>query len=101
MPFLGRITPPLTHVAVAGGDEQVPVLARQCSDIAAGIFGYCGILTALVARERTSKGTTIDIAMLDSTFALLEHGLMDALGVHVRPKRLGNRHPFMYPFDRH
>jgi CoA:oxalate CoA-transferase len=37
--------------------------------------------------------------MLDSTFMLLEHGLMDALGVHVRPKRLGNRHPFMYPFD--
>ena len=24
---------------------------------------------------------------------------MDALGVHVRPARLGNRHPFMYPFD--
>ena len=26
-------------------------------------------------------------------------GLLVALGVHVRPARLGNRHPFMYPFD--
>lgn len=74
-------------------------VGTSISDISAGIFGYCGIVTALAARERTGKGTTIDVAMLDSTFALLEHGLMDALGVHVRPTRIGNRHPFMYPFD--
>jgi CoA:oxalate CoA-transferase len=74
-------------------------VGTSISDISAGIFGYAAIVTALVGRERTGKGTTIDVAMLDSTFALLEHGLMDALGVHVRPKRIGNRHPFMYPFD--
>ena len=74
-------------------------VGTSISDIAAGIFGYAGIVTALVARQRTGRGTTIDVAMLDSTFALLEHGLMDALGIHVRPTRIGNRHPFMYPFD--
>jgi CoA:oxalate CoA-transferase len=74
-------------------------VGTSISDIAAGIFGYCGVVTALVARERTGKGTTVDVAMLDSTFALLEHGLMDALGPRIRPERLGNRHPFMYPFD--
>jgi CoA:oxalate CoA-transferase len=79
-----------------GGPTRV---GTSIADIAAGIFGYAGIVTALVARERTGRGTTIDVAMLDSTFALLEHGLMDALGLHVRPTRIGNRHPFMYPFD--
>jgi len=74
-------------------------VGTSISDIGAGIFGYAAIVTALYARERTGKGTTVDVAMLDSTFALLEHGLMDALGVHVRPKRLGNRHPFITPFD--
>ncbi|MBX3259577.1 MAG: CoA transferase [Labilithrix sp.] len=74
-------------------------VGTSISDIAAGVFGYCGVVTALVARERTGKGTTVDVAMLDSTFALLEHGLMDALGPRIRPTRLGNRHPFMYPFD--
>ncbi|MBX3187292.1 MAG: CoA transferase [Labilithrix sp.] len=74
-------------------------VGTSISDIAAGIFGYCGVVTALAARARTGKGTTVDVAMLDSTFALLEHGLMDALGPRVRPHRLGNRHPFMYPFD--
>ena len=74
-------------------------VGTSISDIAAGVMGYAGIVTALVARERTGRGTTVDVAMLDSTFALLEHGLMDALGIHVRPTRIGNRHPFMYPFD--
>lgn len=80
-------------------DGPATRVGTSVSDIAAGIFAYAGIVTALAARERTGKGTTVDVSMLDSTFALLEHGLMDALGVHVRPKRIGNRHPFMYPFD--
>jgi len=80
-------------------DGPATRVGTSISDIAAGIFGYCGIVTALVARDRTGKGTTVDVAMLDSTFVLMEHGLMDALGPRVRPHRLGNRHPFMYPFD--
>jgi CoA:oxalate CoA-transferase len=79
-----------------GGPTRV---GTSVSDIIAGIFGYCAIVTALYAREQTGHGTTVDIAMLDSTFALLEQGLMDALGVHVRPHRIGNRHPSMAPFD--
>jgi CoA:oxalate CoA-transferase len=79
-----------------GGPTRV---GTSVSDIIAGIFGYCGVVTALYAREQNGHGTTVDIAMLDSTFALLEQGLMDALGVHVRPHRIGNRHPSMAPFD--
>jgi CoA:oxalate CoA-transferase len=80
-------------------DGPATRVGTAISDIVAGIFAYAGIVTALAARARTGRGTTLDIAMLDSTFALLEHGLMDALGVHKRPTRLGNRHPFSYPFD--
>jgi CoA:oxalate CoA-transferase len=80
-------------------DGPPPRGGTSIADIAAGVYGYCGIVTALAARERTGQGSTVDVAMLDSTFALLEHGLMDALGVRERPQRLGNRHPFMYPFD--
>jgi CoA:oxalate CoA-transferase len=79
-----------------GGPTRV---GTSVADILAGIFGYCGIVTALYAREQTGHGTTVDVAMLDSTFALMEQGLMDALGVHIRPHRIGNRHPSMAPFD--
>jgi CoA:oxalate CoA-transferase len=80
-------------------DGPATRVGTSISDIAAGVYGYAGIVTALAARERTGKGSTVDVAMLDATFALLEHGLMDALGLHERPQRIGNRHPFMYPFD--
>jgi CoA:oxalate CoA-transferase len=79
-----------------GGPTRV---GTSVSDIIAGVFGYCAILTALYAREHNGHGTTVDIAMLDSTFSLMEQGLMDALGVHIRPNRIGNRHPSMASFD--
>ena len=80
-------------------DGPATRVGTSVSGIVAGIFAYAAIVTALAARARTGRGTTVDIAMLDSTFALLEHGLMDALGLHKRPTRLGNRHPSSYPFD--
>jgi len=79
-----------------GGPTRV---GTSVADIAAGIFGYCGIVSALYAREQTGRGTTVDVAMLDSVFSLMEQGLMDALGVNVTPHRIGNRHPSMAPFD--
>ena len=79
-----------------GGPTRV---GTSISDIAGGIFGYAGILTALYAREVTGKGTTVDVAMLDSTFVLMSQGLMTVLGKGQRIERLGNRHPYMYPFD--
>lgn len=80
-------------------DGPATRVGTSIADLQAGIYGFCGVMTALYAREKTGKGTTVDVAMLDSVFAIMEHGLMDALGVHVKPHRLGNRHPFMYPFD--
>jgi CoA:oxalate CoA-transferase len=79
-----------------GGPTRV---GTSVADILAGVFGYCGIVTALYAREQTGYGTTVDVAMLDSTFSLMEQGLMDALGMDVPPHRIGNRHPSMAPFD--
>ncbi len=74
-------------------------VGTSVSDVVAGIMGYSAITTALVARERTGKGTTIDVSMLDSTFSLMVQDLMLALGPHEVPHRIGNRHPDMYPFD--
>lgn len=80
-----------------GGPTRV---GTYISDIASGIFGYTGIVTALYAREKTGKGTTVDVAMLDSTFALMSQGLMTVLGKGKRIERaslaicIGNDHLF-------
>ncbi len=74
-------------------------MGTSIADLSAGLYAYAAIMTALAARERTGKGSAIDIAMLDSLFSLLEHGLMDALAEHINPTRIGNRHPSIAPFD--
>ena len=87
-------------MSVTGFPSGPPTrVGTSISDLSAGLFAYSAIATALVGRQRTGKGTTIDVAMLDGTFALLEHGLMDALAEHIDPQRIGNSHPSIAPFD--
>lgn len=91
----------LSGIMDATGAQDGPAtrVGTSISDIVAGIMGYAAITTALVARDRTGKGTTVDVAMLDTTFSLIVQDLMTALGPHQVPHRIGNRHPYMYPFD--
>ena len=74
-------------------------VGTSISDLVGGIFMFCGIASALYAREKTGKGCCIDVAMFDGTFAFLEQGLMHYSATGKLPQRLGNRHPYMTPFD--
>ena len=60
---------------------------------------FCGIASALYAREKTGRGAHVDVAMFDSTLAFLEHGFMEFVATGKPLHRIGNRHPFMTPFD--
>jgi CoA:oxalate CoA-transferase len=68
-------------------------------DLCAGVFMFSGIASALYARERTGHGAHVDVAMFDATLAFLEHGLMTYVATGLAPERIGNRHPFVAPFD--
>jgi CoA:oxalate CoA-transferase len=74
-------------------------VGTSVSDLVGGTFMFCGIATALYAREKTGKGSHVDVAMLDGTFSFLEQGLMHYSATGKAPARLGNRHPYMTPFD--
>ncbi|WP_265524712.1 CoA transferase, partial [Providencia rustigianii] len=62
-------------------------------------IGSCGPLNRNFPREKTGKGAHVDIAMFDSTISFLEHGLMAYVATGKAPERIGNRHPYMSPFD--
>ncbi len=74
-------------------------VGTSLSDLCGGVFMFCGIASALYARERTGKGAQVDVAMFDATLAFLEHGFMSYVATGKAPARIGNRHPFMAPFD--
>lgn len=100
-PAYDTIIQALSGIMDATGFPDGPAtrVGTSISDVLSGIYGYAAITTALYAREKTGKGTTVDVAMLDSTFSVMAQGLMDTLGIHQDPQRIGNRHPDMYPFD--
>jgi crotonobetainyl-CoA:carnitine CoA-transferase CaiB-like acyl-CoA transferase len=69
------------------------------ADLASGLFAAQGTLLALYARERTGVGQHVDVAMLDSVAALLTYqaGIYFANG--EPPKRTGNAHPTVAPYE--
>lgn len=83
-----------------GFPDGPPVrVGTSLSDLCAGLYMFSGIASALYAREKTGRGAHVDIAMFDSTLSFLEHGLMSYIATGASPPRLGNRHPYMAPFD--
>ena len=87
-------------MSITGFPDGPPIrVGTSLSDLVGGTFMFSGIASALYAREKTGKGCHVDVAMFDGTFAFLEQGLMDYSATGESAKRLGNRHPYMTPFD--
>lgn len=74
-------------------------VGTSLADLLGGLYLYAGVTSALYARERTGKGAQVDIAMFDATLAFLEHGAMEYSATGRALPRIGNRHPFLAPFD--
>ena len=83
------------------GDSNGPAfrLGVAISDIVAGLFAAQGIMAALFARERTGEGQRVDIGMLDTTAALLTYQAGNFFATGEAPRRLGNRHPTIAPYE--
>jgi formyl-CoA transferase len=69
------------------------------ADLAAGMFASNAILAALFARERTGEGQRIDISLLDSQVALLSYVASNFLVSGELPRRYGNGHPNIVPYQ--
>lgn len=73
-------------------------VGSSIADITAGIFAAVGISVALYHRTQTGQGTLIDISMMDSVIALLEHAFARYAALGEVPGPLGNRHASAAPF---
>ncbi len=68
-------------------------------DILTGLYATIGVLAALNAREQSGVGQYIDIALLDVQVASLANQAMNYLATGSAPKRLGNAHPNIVPYQ--
>lgn len=68
-------------------------------DLGAALFACNGIQAALWQRQRTGRGTQVDVAMMEAQIALLEGALPHWFCTGTSPAPLGARHPGTAPFD--
>ncbi|MEI4768764.1 CaiB/BaiF CoA-transferase family protein [Psychrobacillus sp. FJAT-51614] len=81
------------------GTEDTPSRAGiSIADIAAGMYAYTGILTALFVRKETNKGTVIEISMLEALSEWLGYPLLYSEYGGSDPKRTGSSHAAIYPY---
>ena len=83
------------------GDEDRPGyrLGVAITDMVAGLYCAQGITAALLARERSGHGQRVDIGMLDTTAALLTYQAANWFTTGETPKRQGNRHATIAPYE--
>jgi crotonobetainyl-CoA:carnitine CoA-transferase CaiB-like acyl-CoA transferase len=80
-PYGTRPAHDLSFQALAGvlGPEPTPPGVVPWADVVSGVFGALGIIAALLGRERTGRGTHVDVAMLDGLLSAVTPSLFGAL----------------------
>lgn len=81
------------------GTQDVPSKAGiSIADIAAGMYAYTNILTALIQRGKTGKGCEIDLSMLDAMTEWMSYPLYYAYEGAEPPARAGASHATIFPY---
>lgn len=69
------------------------------SDLTTGLYAVISVLAALQHRNRTGEGQHIDLALLDAQVAMLANQASNWLNGGVVPRRMGNQHPTIVPYQ--
>ena len=81
----------------AGGGPQKAGVA--VSDLMTGMYAAVAILAAVTDREHSGRGQYIDLALYDVMLAMLANMNMNYLTSGRAPKRAGNAHPNIVPYQ--
>ncbi|MBL3641004.1 CoA transferase [Bacillus sp. RHFB] len=87
-------------MSVNGTSNGEPVKAGiAMADLYAGLYAIISILAALEARNHTGRGQHCDISLMDSMVASLLNIATGFLNTGNLPKRYGNQHPTLVPYQ--
>ena len=87
-------------LSVTGEEDGPPAKAGvPVSDLAAGLFGAYGILSALEYRERTGEGQFVDTSLLEAAMALTVWESTEHWATGRTPKPLGSAHRLAAPYQ--
>jgi itaconate CoA-transferase len=85
-------------LSVTGTPDQQVKAGISVADIAAGMYAFSGVLTALYERERTGEGSSFDVAMLDALGEWMTQPVYYSVYGGHPPLRTGARHQSISPY---
>lgn len=90
-------------MSITGEEEDSGCGAQKVGvavvDIQTGLYATIAIQAALLARHQIGRGQHIDLSLLDVQVAGLANQGMNYLTTGVSPKRMGNSHPNIVPYQ--
>ena len=85
-------------VSVTGSEDAPAKAGISVADIAAGMYAYSGILTALLARTATGRGTSIEVSLFDALSEWMSQPAYYAAYTGTPPPRSGAHHASIAPY---
>ena len=85
-------------LSITGTPDEPAKAGCSIADIAAGMYAYSGILSALIERDRTGTGRRVDVSMLESMVEWMSYPLYYAFDGAAPPPRAGAAHATIYPY---
>jgi len=86
-------------VSITGTPEAAAKTGIPTADIAAGMYAYSGVLSALLRRTRTGEGAHLEVSMFDAVAEWMGHPLYLSAHTGQQPPRTGLSHPVIAPYD--
>ncbi|MEY3944291.1 MAG: hypothetical protein RIS04_729 [Pseudomonadota bacterium] len=85
-------------LSITGTPDEPSKAGNSMADIAAGMYAYTNILSALLLRERTGQGSHIDVSMLEALGEWMGYPLYYAFEGAPPPPRTAASHASIYPY---
>ena len=87
-------------MSVTGDPDGEPMrYPIPLADMTTGIYAALGVMGALLTRQRTDRGQVLDLSLLESQSAWLAILASAYLNAGDEPRRLGNVHPNIVPYQ--
>ena len=85
-------------LSVTGTPDAPCKAGISVADIAAGMYAYTGVLTALYERERTGRGSSFTVSLLDALGEWMTQPYLYTVYGGQEPRRTGARHASISPY---
>jgi crotonobetainyl-CoA:carnitine CoA-transferase CaiB-like acyl-CoA transferase len=85
-------------LSITGTPEHPSKSGNSIADIAAGMYAYTNILSALIQRDKTGEGSHIDVSMLEALGEWMGYPMYYAMDDATPPPRSAAAHATIYPY---